>query len=78
MKASYIIALFAVFAVANAWGSDVYTEDSKTQEQYASGTQGEISDSSGSLVNAQGALHDGVTIAGSHDKNAVIKQEANQ
>ncbi|KAI7860354.1 hypothetical protein BDC45DRAFT_563525 [Circinella umbellata] len=78
MKASYVIALLAVFAVANAYGSEVYTEDSKVQKQYASGTQGEISSSSGSLVNAQGALHDGVVVGGSSDKNAYVKQEANQ
>ena len=49
MKAYYLVALFAIVAVANA-GSDYATKDSKTQDQYADGTQSEISDNGGGLV----------------------------
>ena len=48
MKASYFVALFALFAVANAYGSGV--EDSKTQYQSADGTQGELTNSEGLVV----------------------------
>ena len=49
MKTYYLVALFAIVAVANA-ESSYYTKDSKTQEQYADGTQSEITDSSDSAV----------------------------
>ncbi|KAG2226057.1 hypothetical protein INT45_002523 [Circinella minor] len=77
MKTSYFVALFAIVAVANAQSS-YYTKDSKTQGQYADGTQSEITDSSDSAVNLNGLAKGGATALGSSDQNANVEQVANQ
>ncbi|KAI9269079.1 hypothetical protein BDA99DRAFT_557842 [Phascolomyces articulosus] len=75
MKASYIIALFAAVAVANAWESGSYTDDSKVQVQKASGTGGKITDNSNTVVSANGLAEEGANVLSTKKVSAGVGQK---
>ncbi|KAI9269092.1 hypothetical protein BDA99DRAFT_342645 [Phascolomyces articulosus] len=71
MKASYIVALFALVAVATAQDT---IKDSKVQSQSADGTLGQVTDNSHSVVAANDAVKEGVNVLSSKEITGTVEQ----
>ncbi|KAI8143498.1 hypothetical protein BJV82DRAFT_610670 [Fennellomyces sp. T-0311] len=72
MKAAYIIALFAAFAVANAWTKDI--DNSIYQQQAADQNNAQKSTADGDNVSAPAAVQGGVKAVNAENKNTYVNQ----
>ncbi|KAI8143495.1 hypothetical protein BJV82DRAFT_668543 [Fennellomyces sp. T-0311] len=79
MKASYIVALFAVLAVSVNASPVGQVKDSKVQVQQANGNNAEYSGGKGgSLLDLSNLLGGGINIGSKSSKDTTITQNASQ